>query len=127
MQDRFRRREVNNGRPTGSEMTFADLGGVLRQRWRLPALATVVALAAGLVFGFITTPIYRAQAVLSPVANESEGMLSSLANEVGGLAALAGISLTGGKNRSQEAIATLQSRALTEQYVKERGLLPVLF
>ncbi len=52
--------------------------------------------------------------------------LSSLATQFGGLASLAGVSVSGDSRRS-ESVAVLQSEALTEQYIQANNLLPVLF
>jgi uncharacterized protein involved in exopolysaccharide biosynthesis len=53
--------------------------------------------------------------------------MSALASQFEGLSALAGLSLRTGSNKKEEALATLQSRALTEAFIKENNLLPLLF
>jgi hypothetical protein len=75
------------------------------------------------------TPIYRATVLLAPVVEEGSqsSNLSRLVGSLGGLANLAGLSLAGGSTNKEESIATLQSRAFTEQFIEEQGLLPALF
>jgi len=68
--------------------------------------------------------------LLSPVATSAAGGglsgLSSLAPQLSGLAALAGISI-GEDSGKAESVAVLQSDALTQRYIREQNLLPVLF
>lgn len=110
------------------EMTFADLTAALRARWWWLLAATLIGFAGAVGYDKLATPIYRADAVLAP-SNEgrASGTLSSLAGELGGLAALGGLSLGGNHQETEVGVATLQSRALIERYVADKGLLPVLF
>ncbi len=112
----------------------ADDDGIdLREIWRvlvdnkqLIALVTAVTTLIALVTAFSITPIYRAEVLLAPATAEKTGGLSALSGQFGDLAALAGISLGGG-DQTQEAIATLKSRALTEAFIKDNNLMPILF
>jgi uncharacterized protein involved in exopolysaccharide biosynthesis len=73
---------------------------------------------------------YEAITVLSPALDEAAssrmGGLGALASQYGGLASLAGLSVGSGGKR-EESIATLQSELLTERYIEENDLLPVLY
>ena len=51
--------------------------------------------------------------------------LSKLASQFGGVADI--LSFGGSSNQKAEAIAILQSRVLTETYIREQNLLPILF
>ena len=62
-----------------------------------------------------------------PSALPSASTLASLASQFAGVAALAGINLTASGSRTAEAVATLESRAFTENFIRERNLIPVLF
>lgn len=64
---------------------------------------------------------------MAPVTEEKGSNLSNLAGQFGGLAALAGVNLGGGGGTKDESIAFLKSRALTEKFIKDENLLPVLF
>jgi uncharacterized protein involved in exopolysaccharide biosynthesis len=72
---------------------------------------------------------YEATAILSPVSGSSSSgqlsALSSLAAQFGGLGALSGLTTADGKKA--ESIATLQSEELTERYIADNNLLPVLY
>jgi uncharacterized protein involved in exopolysaccharide biosynthesis len=112
-----------------------DSGGVrLRDLWdafwgaRLLILGAALATAvAAYLLTFLITPVYRSTVLVSPVTESTEGSgLAALASQVTGLAAIGGFDLSG-SNRTAEAVATLRSRAFTEQFIRDRNLLPVLF
>jgi uncharacterized protein involved in exopolysaccharide biosynthesis len=71
---------------------------------------------------------YEATVLVSPVSNTSpNGRLADAVSSLGGgLSSLIGISV-GGDSEKYEAIAVLQSQALSEQYIRDNDLLPVLF
>lgn len=94
-------------------------------KWRI-VLASFVLGVVAVLATFLITPEFRSQAVLSPVGADRSGGLAALAGQFGGLASLAGINL-GAEDNVAESIAILQSRALTERFIRERNLLPVIF
>jgi uncharacterized protein involved in exopolysaccharide biosynthesis len=98
-----------------------------REKWLL-IIVTAFCTLSGTVGSLLVPKKYEATTVLSPVANSSAGMggLSAAASQLGGLAALAGISVTGDSKKA-ESVAVLQSEALTETYIQQQNLLPVLF
>jgi uncharacterized protein involved in exopolysaccharide biosynthesis len=70
---------------------------------------------------------YEATVLLSPVAsNAGAGRLAGQASQIGGLASIIGINI-GGDTARAESVATLQSEALTERFIKENDLLPLLY
>jgi hypothetical protein len=73
---------------------------------------------------------FDASVVLSPVSDDSAasklGGAGALLSQVGGLGALGGFSLGGGGKKA-ESVATLGSAALTEEFIKDNNLLPVLY
>jgi uncharacterized protein involved in exopolysaccharide biosynthesis len=90
------------------------------------ALCTVIAVIAVLV----APSEYTASIVLSPVAErQMSGQLGgagSALSQFSGIASLAGISLDN-DSRKAESLAVLQSEALTENYIRQNNLLPVLY
>ena len=110
------------------EISLTELLQVLRGSRRLIIIVTAVTSLAAIAAAIILPPRYEASIIVAPVStNESQlGSLGSLASQFSGLASLAGISLSGGTQRS-ESLAVLESRALTERYVESRNLLPILF
>lgn len=99
--------------------------------WRgrlLLSLLTLFAGAAALTLALILPKQYQARIVISPATKDTResGIGSSLQQLSGGLAALAGF---GGVTNTfkAESLATLESEVLTESYIREQNLLPILF
>jgi Chain length determinant protein len=100
-------------------------------RFRIGVLACLILGAcAGVTLSLVSDEKYEATIVLSTVSDEGLssrlGGLGALASQYGGIASLAGISI-GGNNKRDESLAVLQSEFLTEKYINDHNLLPVLF
>jgi len=110
------------------EIDFIALGKIaVEAKWRL--------LAFGILFGavmvatsFLFKPAFSAEILLlnSPAERRSGGVISSTGSSTAGLSALIGGSFNSDSN-TQEALAVLRSRALIDDFVAEKDLLPVLF
>jgi uncharacterized protein involved in exopolysaccharide biosynthesis len=112
------------------EFSLRDLLGILwRGKWRM-LWATLTCGVAATAAAWVIPKQFEAVVIMSPVTNASgsiqTGGLSALASQFGGLAGLAGLA-SGGDSKKAESIALLQSEALTERYIKENNLLPVLY
>jgi uncharacterized protein involved in exopolysaccharide biosynthesis len=109
-----------------------DLGEVfaklwLRRWWVVSgAVPFIVAFGAA---AFLMTPIYRATTVLVPATVDRSGMgtLGSTLGQLSGLAALAGINIGPGQSQTEESLAVLRSRELTERFIRDKELMPDLF
>ena len=77
------------------------------------------------IYSFSQPNIYRSQALVTPVDDQS-GSMQSLSNQFGGLAALAGIA-NNDINNVDTNIAILQSRVLLEGFIKEKNLMRSIF
>jgi uncharacterized protein involved in exopolysaccharide biosynthesis len=110
---------------SANDVSLHDLLRIfIRYRVTVLAVAAVVLVAAALA-AFLMKPVYRASIVISPAEGaKSLGALGALASQFGGLA---GLNLGGGDKLKEEALAILQSRAFTEKFITEHGLLPKLF
>jgi uncharacterized protein involved in exopolysaccharide biosynthesis len=113
-----------------NEISLKELFDILwRGRWLIVSTTLVVTLVAGIA-AWLTPKTYQATIVISPVSENSSNQLSgmnSITSQFAGLASsLTGISV-GGDSKKAESLAVLQSEALTEKYIKDNGLLPVLF
>lgn len=99
------------------------------RRWTAVALCAFLAIAAGAA-ALLLPKTYQASIVVSPDVNgpgESRmGGLGSALSEMGGLASLAGLSL-GMNSHSAETVAVLKSEALTETFIQQNDLLPILY
>lgn len=105
-----------------------DVIDIALRGWKTIAATTLMFGVLALVIGFAMPTIYRAQTTLAPVsAEQSGGLMSNLQGQLGGLAALAGVNIGKGDTTKQEAIARLNSRDFTYRFLKDEGLMPVLF
>lgn len=113
---------------TDQEVSFLEIYRLLAKSRVLVLGITLATTLLSIAIAFLMTPTYRAEVLLLPVADDpgGTGALGSLVSDFGGLAGLAGIDLGAGGNKAQ-AVATLQSRVLTETYIREQNLVPVLF
>jgi uncharacterized protein involved in exopolysaccharide biosynthesis len=108
------------------EIDIIDLWWMVwRYRWLVVASTAIFAVGA-VVLALLATPIWRAEAVVTPVREEGLGGASSLLSQFGGLASLAGVNLSMG-DASQEAKAVLRSRRLVEEFIKRHVPLEQLF
>jgi len=114
--------------PLVHELTFIDWVRAVRRRYRLVAAITVsITLLTGIV-AFCMTPIFQAKMLLVPTLADSGGNGSAVLSSISSVAALAGVGGGGiAINPNEEAIAILRSTALTEGFIKDENLLPVLF
>ena len=112
------------------ELRLSELLNALRRRkWLISCFVVASMAAAGLV-GWWLPKSYKAVIVISPVSSTQGsgqlGGMGSLLSQFGGLASLAGLS-PGSDTKRAESLAVLQSEALTEKYIEQHDLLPVLF
>jgi uncharacterized protein involved in exopolysaccharide biosynthesis len=109
------------------DIDLFDIWARLVKRWRLiagvTAAITILAIAAALT----ATPIYDAKVVMLVSADENNNKLQGLS----GIASQLGLGALGlgtaESNHKAEALATIQSRILTEGYIQDKNLLPILF
>lgn len=107
-------------------LKFAELFRILwLRKWIfLGAVALVLGLTALSIV--LEQPKYRATVVTmaaTPLGSEPR----TGGGQLGGLAALAGLNMSNQSVDVQETLAVLSSRSFTEDFVRERNLLPVLF
>jgi uncharacterized protein involved in exopolysaccharide biosynthesis len=101
-----------------------DVVALLRVVWRYKYFIAVVAavcVLAAVAIALTTTHIYRAEVVVTEARDDGIGSASSLANQLGGLASIAGINLSKG-GPGHESQAVLRSNHLVEEFVRRNGL-----
>lgn len=109
----------------------ANLKQQLRLLWRDRNVIAGITLASTVLstgIAFLLPTEYQATILLQPVlqrADESD-RFGSLSSDMGGLAALVGLSGPT-ETAENEALAVLQSEVLTEKYIRQNNLLPVLY
>ena len=109
------------------EISLVDVWRTLVRQRKMILVTTVAGIVTTISMALLTTPVYRVEALLAPVAEDSRDGLSALAGRFGGLASLAGVDLGGGGGDKDEAIALLKSRSLTQKFLEDNQLSPVLF
>jgi uncharacterized protein involved in exopolysaccharide biosynthesis len=108
------------------EISIKELINIVKKHGRFVVSLTMVAgLGAGIA-AFLVPKWYEASIVLSPVSSTSGGLAGSATSQLGGLAALAGISV-GSDSKKSESLAFLQSNGLATMYIRSNDLLPILY
>ena len=98
----------------------------VHRQFRLFSIIVAAAIVLSIIWALISRPVYRSEAVVAPVQEDTMSNLGGLAGDLGGFASLAGGLLGGGKNWNK-ALAVLRSRHLIEELVTRDNLIPVLF
>jgi uncharacterized protein involved in exopolysaccharide biosynthesis len=121
---------VNPNHSIPEELSLREFLGILKRvRWAIISIVVIAALIAGIAASLLPKT-YRATVLMAVVTSNSgsgpAGALGSLVSQMGGLGSLAGIS-TGADSKKAESVAVLQSEVLTERYIADNRLLPVLY
>jgi len=104
------------------EISLRELWGILwRGKWIVIALTAVFAVGS-VAYALLAQEWYRAEVLLAPAEAQST---SGLGGQLGGLAALAGVTV--GDGDSAEALAVLESRDFARSFIEDKNLLPVFF
>ena len=115
--------------PQASADDEIDLLELIRVLWdgKLQIIMVTAIAAITSVFVSLSMPnIYHAKALLAPANDEGRG-LSGMAGQFGGLAALAGVSLPGGKaDRTALALEVLKSRKFVRKFSQKHKIAPQL-
>jgi len=100
---------------------------LLRRYWLLFLAVVVLCTGAAIWHAVTAVPRYKATIVLSPVSSDrSLGGLSSAIGQLSSLTSGGGLGSLGKDAATEEALAVLRSRRFTEEYIRERNLLPKL-
>jgi uncharacterized protein involved in exopolysaccharide biosynthesis len=119
------------GSAVRDELHLRELIETLWQwKWRVLVLAATAAIVAGAVAWYLP-PKYSASIIISPVSDTSGGGalvggISSVLSQIGNVASLAGIAAPADTEKA-ESVAVLNSEALTDEYIEENNLLPILY
>lgn len=115
--------------PQTRESDTVSIGTLMRAVWQARRYVLVGLILGALLGGmaaFAMTPIYRAQVVAVPVRRGGAAGLSDTLGQFSGLAAIAGLDLHAGDS-GVEYLEFLKSRTLTQSFITENTLLPVLY
>lgn len=110
------------------EIDLLELWRVLLKYKRMILASMFVAALLSAGISLLMHNIYRGEVLLAPAQsgdNKTGGLASVLSGGLGGLASLAGVSISGGS--TDESLAVLQSREFLWNFVQEKKLMPILF
>jgi uncharacterized protein involved in exopolysaccharide biosynthesis len=111
-------------------LSIADVvAGLWRFRWSSVAIVACTTLLAAIV-AFTSTPIYRAEVLLSPLADDGVGGggLGGIVRQLGDFAPLVGMGGgLGSVGLKEETMALVKSRTFLVQFIQGENLMPVLY
>jgi uncharacterized protein involved in exopolysaccharide biosynthesis len=100
---------------------------VIRRHWGLTCGFVVVFAMAAFAASFLLQPSYMAEALVLPIGGEMDANAGdAIRGQLGGLAALTGLSIGNGSNRD-EVIAELRSRGFTQEFIDELGVMQSMY
>jgi len=114
---------INNA--NRDEINLRDLWCILfRAKWWI-AIATAAFAVAGVLYSLSLPNMYRSEGIYAPAQQTGAG--GGLAAQYGGLAAIAGINLNGGRNIDvDQAMALIMSWPFLEELVEKKHLAPLV-
>ena len=119
----------SNSRHARAQESFT-ITEILEILWRGKlriAICTVIGLILATSLALVLPKKFDATVLVAPVSGSgNSGALQSVLGNLSGLASMAGVNISHGTKTAIE-IATLTSTKLTEKYISENNLLPVLF
>ena len=102
-----------------------DVVFLVRWMWkrRLPLfLAAAIGAVLGVAMSFLSTPIYRAEAVVAFAGEDQSGALGRAGGDLSSIASLVGVNVGGGGEDNEELLALLQSRVLGGQFIQQERM-----
>ncbi len=110
------------------EIDLLELFSIIwRDKWKIILVTSVFAFTA-VIYAISLPNSYKAEALLAPAeGSQSEGGLAALAGQLGGVANIAGINLSGGgDDRTTLAIEIMLSRKFIINFIRDNNILPEL-
>ena len=114
-----------NSSSTEDSLEVMELIAMLLQSWKLIGIFAFLGMSISVVLAFLAPVSYRANTLLAPAEEETNG-ISSAMGQFEGLAAMTGISVSK-DSQTEQVLATLQSRKFINFFIKENSLEPLLF
>lgn len=110
------------------DMSLMDYVRVLLRYKNMIIFITVTVSICAIIISSLLPKSYEAHAVIIPISSRGGGgVSSSLSSQLGGLASIAGVSLSGSAGDAEKILTILRSRSLAENVIKNNNLMPILF
>ena len=113
---------VTSDNYVGNTISLRQIWQVLWQGKRTIIATTIIFAVGSVAYALLAKEVFRAEVLLVPATEQSAPMLGG---QLGGIAALAGVSVGDGKD--VEALAVLQSRKFARDFIEQFDLLPLFF
>jgi uncharacterized protein involved in exopolysaccharide biosynthesis len=107
------------------EIDLLELIRTLLQAWKIIACTTLVCAGLAIAYALYAPEVFKAESLLAP-AKEEKSVASSSLGQLGGLAAMAGISIPSSSN-IERVLATLKTREFLKKFISSQNILPVIF
>ncbi len=116
-------------RPDEEAFDVATVVSVIGAAWKVLLFTLILGGGVAGAVSFFIRPVFRSETLVVPVTQKGTSAASggALRGQLGGLAALAGIDVTGGSGSKEEAIATLSSSGFARDFIASEQLMPILF
>ena len=108
------------------DVKLKSLGEIVSRDRKLIVIVTLIITVITGIGALLSQKQYKGTVQFSVVTQDQKGAAGGLMSSFGALASLAGVSVSG-ESEKFEPIALLQSRFLTEMYIEQNNLLPILF
>jgi len=111
-------------RPVDDLFAIRDIVEAIRRRWLLVALVAAACLAFAVFEVVRMRSLYRATITIAPAAvDRASGGIGSQLSQLSGLASLVGIGIPSNSTDTEQALAVLESREFTDQFIRKWKLL----
>lgn len=126
MEDKY---EIKSNSPLPEQIDIKELVYALWDSKILILTSVIFFGALAVAYSLYSPNLYRSEVLLAPVSDGAgASKIGTLANQLGGLASIAGINLgSDSSGKISEALAILQSREFLAKYVRENDILIPLF
>ncbi len=110
------------------ELNLLDYYKVIMRHKKMIAGIVMAVSVIAVVTSLLMAKTFKADAVIIPVSSKGGGGgMSALSSQFGGLASLAGMSLSSGPGDAEKLLAILKSRTIVENVINRENLMPILF
>jgi uncharacterized protein involved in exopolysaccharide biosynthesis len=109
----------------GDEIDLLELIRTLLQAWKTIVGVTIFCTGLAVAYALYASEVFKAETLLAPAQEEKSGA-SSMLGQLGGLAAMAGVTIPADSN-IERVLATLETRVFLKKFIGEKNLLPIIF